>query len=226
MGDCADRNASGTSVWRPRCLVAACLSAFLALGLCVRAQASPTPPAATSEEYQFDENLLFGVGSLARFNKPSAVEPGRYTVELYINNHFVQRADVRFLETSNKEVQPCLSAALLENAGVLRSAIQAAASEDCPLLAQTINGASFTFDLGTLRLDLSVPQSLINRTPRGYVPPDSLDSGATMGFMNYNLNHYHVTRTGSYTSRTERLRALGARNCANQCPGQHPAERQ
>ncbi|MHC8346673.1 FimD/PapC N-terminal domain-containing protein [Pseudomonas sp. RT6P73] len=172
MGNGLEPHASGSSVCCPRCLVIACLSAFAVLGLCdVRAQASPTPPAVSSEEYQFDENLLFGVGSLARFNKSSAVEPGQYTVELYINNNFVQRAEVRFFDAPDKEVQPCLPATLLENAGVLRSAIQAGTSEDCPLLAQTVKGASFTFDLGTLRLDLSVPQSLINRTPRGYVPP-------------------------------------------------------
>lgn len=48
-------------------------------------------------------------------------------------------------------------------------------------------------DISRLRLDLSIPQALLNGQPRGSVNPASLDSGETMAFVNYNLNQYHVS---------------------------------
>ncbi|MBB6155235.1 outer membrane usher protein [Pseudomonas sp. JAI115] len=200
---------------RPSVLVALWTIALVALSLfypkahaAVDAPATPATPATpaspdSSDEYQFDENLMFGMGSVARFNKPNAIEPGDYSVELYINNHFVQRATLRFSALADGRVQPCLTAALLENAGVKRSAIEGAGGEACLELVKAVKGASFTFDMGAQRLDLQVPQSLINRMPQGYVPPESLDSGETLGFVNYNLNHYHVSHTGSYASRSD-----------------------
>jgi outer membrane usher protein len=165
--------------------------------------AAPALPDPVSDDYLFDENLMFGVGSVARFNQANAIEPGEYTVEVYLNNRFFQRMALGFLAVSDKGVQPCLSATLLENAGVKHDAITAPTADECLILAQAVEGASLAFDLATLRLDVRVPQSLMNQRPQGYVPPESLDSGETLGFVNYNLNHYHVSRTGSTSGRTD-----------------------
>lgn len=184
-------------------LVVGWMIAWAATSLfCFAVQAAPAPLSA-GENYQFDENLMFGVGSVARFNKADAIEPGEYTVELYINNSFVQRLALRFFAVSDNDVQPCLSAALLESAGVKHVAIKAQATGECLSLQQAVEGASHSFDMGKLRLDLRVPQSLINRRPQGFVPLESLDTGETVGFVSYNANHYHVSRTGSASGRTD-----------------------
>lgn len=201
MGERVKSNINATSVCRFRSLKAVSRVVLVTFSLFSTVVYAVSP--AGGDEYQFDQNLMFGVGSLARFNKVDAINPGQYTVEVYLNKNFVQRLDIRFYEASDSTVQPCLSLALLENAGVLHSAIQLGASADCLVLAEAVKGASFTFDVGNLRLDLRVPQSLINRTPRGYVPVESLDSGETIGFLNYNLNHYHVTRSGPYSSQLD-----------------------
>lgn len=200
MGECRKpRAASGGR----RRLVVGWMMAWAATELfCPAVQAAPAPPPA-GEDYQFDENLMFGVGSVARFNKADAIEPGEYTVELYINNSFVQRMALRFFAVSDNDVQPCLSAALLESAGVKHVAIKAQATGECLILQQAVEGASHSFDMGKLRLDLRVPQCLMNRRPQGFVPPESLDTGETVGFVNYNANHYHVSRTGSASGRTD-----------------------
>ena len=51
-------------------------------------------------------------------------------------------------------------------------------------------------DISRLRLDLSIPQALLNGQPRGSVNPASLDSGETMAFVN--------TTSTSTTSVTDR----------------------
>ncbi|CAI8811063.1 fimbria/pilus outer membrane usher protein [Pseudomonas zeae] len=201
MGQSRKPNAAGVGRRRrliERLMVLAVSCFFHSSVLC-----APESSAPASEEYQFDEKLMFGVGSVARFNKANAIEPGEYTVEVYINTRFAQRMALRFFAVSDNDVQPCLSSALLETVGVLQSAIKAPPEGECLILQQAVEGASLNFDMGALRLDLRVPQSLMNRKPQGFVPPESLDSGETIGFVNYNVNHYHVSRTGNSSGRTD-----------------------
>ena len=156
-----------------------------------------------NDPYVFDDNMMFGNGSLSRFNRINAVEPGQYKVDLFINRRFVDRVDLRFASQGNGDVQPCLSEKLLESSGVLKSAIHTTDDNQCLILSQAIHGASTAFDFSILRLDLSIPQSLMINTPRGYVPTQSLDAGSLMGFVNYSANQYHVTRSGKNNSSTD-----------------------
>ena len=155
------------------------------------------------DEYQFDDNMMFGGGSLSRFNKVNAIDPGNYTVDLYINNRFVERTPVQFVEVAKGDVQPCLPRALLEGAGVLNTAITDTPDQQCQLLSNTVPGASSYFDFSQLRLDVSMPQSLMSREPRGFVSTQSLDAGDTIGFINYSANQYHVSRSGTNAKDTD-----------------------
>lgn len=165
--------------------------------------ALPLEAVALEDDYQFDDNLLFGSGSLARFNRTNAIDPGQYKVDLFINNRFVERVDLRFVNHASGDVQPCMPIKLLTSAGILQSAIRTPEGAECTILADAVKGASSAFDIALLRLDLSVPQSQMNRVPRGYVAPESLDGGETIGFVNYSANQYHVSRTGAYSSNTD-----------------------
>ena len=157
----------------------------------------------SNDSYIFDDKMMFGNGSLSRFNRINAVEPGNYKVDLFVNRRFVDRVDLRFASQANGDVQPCLSEKLLESSGVLKSAIHTTEDNQCLILSQAIHGASTAFDFSILRLDLSIPQSLMINTPRGYVPTQSLDAGSLMGFVNYSANQYHVTRSGKNNSSTD-----------------------
>ena len=168
-------------------------------GIALAQSATATP----GDVYVFDDNMLFGGGSLARFNKVNAIEPGQYRVDVFINGRFIDRADLRFAEQGGGDVQPCLPAVLLESGGVLKSAIQSSATAQCLVLGNAVEGASTAFDFGRMRLDLKVPQSLMLKTPRGYVAPQNLDGGDTIGFVNYSASQYHVTRTGNFSGSSD-----------------------
>ena len=157
-----------------------------------------TDSLASNDPYVFDDNMLFGGGSLSRFNKVNAMEPGQYKVDLFLNGHFVDRVELKFADQGQGDVEPCLPASLLESSGVLASSIDDADNSQCLVLSKVVKGGTTAFDFGQMRLDLSVPQSLMLNTPRGYVAPQNLDSGSTIGFVNYSASQYHVTRTGSY----------------------------
>ena len=185
-----------------RGLVQSALLSTISLMSPTIALAQGTVPA-SSDAYVFDDNLLFGGGSLARFNQVNAIEPGQYRVDVFTNGRFVERVDLRFADQGEGDVQPCLPSALLERSGVLKSALPHAGTDQCLVLANAVHGASTAFDFGRMRLDLSVPQSLMLKTPRGYVAPQNLDGGNTIGFVNYSASQYHVSRTGNYSASSD-----------------------
>uniref|UniRef100_UPI00333F4BC7 fimbria/pilus outer membrane usher protein n=1 Tax=Castellaniella defragrans TaxID=75697 RepID=UPI00333F4BC7 len=155
-----------------------------------------TPAQAAAEAYVFDASLFRGgrisVSMLERFNKADDVPPGTYKVDIYVNQQFFDRSDIEFVLAANDRVQPCLDAALLKRAGVA-AVIAGDETAECHPIGDVVAGSSSRFDMSRLRLDLSIPQSLMNRVPRGYVNPDDLDAGATIGFVNYIGNAYHVS---------------------------------
>ncbi|AJJ20237.1 MULTISPECIES: fimbria/pilus outer membrane usher protein [Yersinia] len=148
------------------------------------------------DEYVFEDALVrgssLGLGSISRFNKKNAYQEGKYQVDLYINNKFVDRVEIEFI-AKNNDVIPCLSGAQLLQAGVTEEALKNSDPKDNCLDFRTILPASdYRFDYAKLRFDLSVPHLFVKKVPRGYVDPLNLTSGDTIGFSNYNLNQYHV----------------------------------
>jgi len=198
---CRIRNRAPHSRWLWAMLLVS--STILCSGLSAGTAQAETETSSSNDDYQFDDNMMFGGGSLSRFNKINAVDPGQYTVDLYLNDRFVERVPVQFVAVAQGDVQPCLARELLEGAGVLASAITDTQGSECQLLSDTVKDASSHFDFAQLRLDISMPQSLMLHVPRGYVSPQNLDAGSTIGFINYSANQYHVSRSASHAQDTD-----------------------
>lgn len=85
--------------------------------------ATPPDPNVTTLAYNFDSRLLLGsdigVADIERFNRASAVEPGNYRVDIFVNDTFITRRPVDFRESGNGEVYPCLDDEFLKSMGVL-----------------------------------------------------------------------------------------------------------
>ncbi|WP_063552086.1 fimbria/pilus outer membrane usher protein [Burkholderia territorii] len=159
---------------------------------------------------QFDSGFLNnGVGAdLSRFEKGNVVVPGRYSVDVYVNDNLVTSAQVRFRASARSiNAQPCFDATELQDVGVdtgrLPEDMQARLRETgaCVELPDAIPDAQASFSFDDQRLNLSIPQSMLRRNPRGYVGPDRWDSGVTMGMLNYNANVYtnHYSGVGTVT---------------------------
>ncbi len=154
--------------------------------------------------YEFDDRLLMGstlsTGSLKRFNQGDQVDPGLYLVDVYVNDVYVERAQLRF-ESVAGGTKPCLSSAFLrETLGVRALDATATTSADdapaCTDLAARLPGSTTTLDAGRLRLDISVPQALLINTPRDHVSRDMWDAGKTMAFANYDVNASRSSSNG------------------------------
>ena len=150
---------------------------LLCSAVAMAANGDKSPQELLADNYVFDSSLFRGgplsQATLSRFNRINAVAPGNYKVDLFINNRFVDRTDVRFVSVADGQVQPCLTPAQLQSAGVEADSIagETASPEGdaaCRPLDQLLKGSSSQLDMARLRLDLSVPQSLMKRVPRGY----------------------------------------------------------
>jgi outer membrane usher protein len=156
---------------------------------------------ATAEAY-FNPAFLSddpsAVADLSRFEGGTQA-PGTYRVDVYINDTFQYRKDIEFqaatilpsARANDTGLLPCLTPAMLSAMGVNTEGHPALANADpdnCLDLPSVIEGATTQFNFEQLRLDISVPQAMMNNSARGYIPPSQWDDGINALMLNYNFS--------------------------------------
>ncbi|MFC0225514.1 fimbria/pilus outer membrane usher protein [Serratia aquatilis] len=158
--------------------------------------------------YEFDDSMLVGSAkeqkTIARFNQANAIEAGTYQVDIFINSTFLARQTLKFAAGERGSVSACFTRDMLLKAGILPDSIKEKTSDEaqCLNLEQQVEGASSRFDFSRLRLDLYVPQALMQRMARGAVSVGDLSVGETVAFANYDTNYYRTKASGSTTEST------------------------
>ncbi|PVY16205.1 outer membrane usher protein [Paraburkholderia silvatlantica] len=190
---------------RPLCAVV--LACFAAVGA---AAAEPGDGIVT-----FNSVFLRQLGNtgidLTQFSKGNAALPGDYLADTYVNQAWVGRIRISLKQAQSGRVETCMDRELLERAGIDLGKLPASAlellekssqdSELCVTLPQLVDDATATFDNGEQRLDLSIPQAMLNRRARGYVDPQFWDNGVTSALVQYNSNFYR--NSGSFGASTQ-----------------------
>jgi outer membrane usher protein len=209
---------------RPICaVVISALAAWQSDARAVGASANEDVPTAVAQ-VEFDRGFLApGSGqalNLSRFEKGVAVPPGTYSVDLYVNDGWIGRTDVRFEEVAGApeggNAHACFDKALLGRAGVnlkrLTPEVSAAldTANACLPLREIIADATSSFDFGEQRLELSIPQISLSRNARGYVSPESWDKGINAAFVGYDLNVYSYNAHGQGGAQTQGYLGLNA----------------
>lgn len=161
---------------------------LLPLGMCSLAHGA-------TDDYTFDAALLrgsvFSNTTLEQFNQQDLISPGNYQIDLFVNGVFVERDQVRFTRDANRHVLPCFDREQLIRLGI--KAVPPVTVANCLQPEHDLKDITVQADMSQLRLDLSIPQILLNYKPRGSVNAASLSGGESMAFVNYNLNQYHVS---------------------------------
>jgi len=144
---------------------------------------------------------------VSRFATGNPITPGNYPVDIYLNGAWIGRDTIRF-QSQNDIVAPCLDPSLIARLNLderalppaSRSAIARAVSGECTHPSTISEDIGGSLDLNDLRVDFSVAQALLRRTPRGSVSPELLDDGVPSATISYNLNTFHSTGAGAGTS--------------------------
>ncbi|WP_432723663.1 fimbrial biogenesis outer membrane usher protein [Jeongeupia wiesaeckerbachi] len=146
-----------------------------------------------------------------RFADGNPVDPGRYSVDVFVNGRMLRRSEMQVALREQAGVQRTV---ILVPVGLLRAArveperIEAAvqatgAAAPAPITDDTLvqvdlldDAASAVFDVNEYRLNLSLPQIVQQQAPRGYVDPAQWDPGTSGLLLNYVSSFYHGTGRG------------------------------
>ena len=188
------------------------------------AVADPASPAAAIEPaspeiVQFDSAFFprgtnTGQIDISRFEHGNVVLPGTYRADVVINGSLLSnRMDVTFVAVEGQaSAQACYDRDMLIRLGVDILGIQAKTAQAgdvakkpvlplpegrfCGDIGQYIPDATASFDVGEQSFTLTIPQLYMRRNARGYVSPESWDSGQTAAMVGYNFNTYSNTYSG------------------------------
>ncbi|MGL4757389.1 MAG: fimbria/pilus outer membrane usher protein, partial [Aeromonadaceae bacterium] len=142
---------------------------------------------------------------LSYFAQQGEQLPGRYRVEVYVNQQRIDTASLSFVRVAH-QLQPELTLAYLRELGVNTAASAALASltEQEPItdLGRYIPSAFTRFDFAAQRLDISIPQVAMRQASRDVVPMALWDDGIPAAFVDYTFsgssNHSQQGSTASY----------------------------
>lgn len=147
-----------------------------------------------------------------RFALGNPLFSGSYRVEATFNGEWIGKMEVSLVKNpATGQVEVCLDRALLRRLGIdaakaspkvqafvaAKSAVPGGEGPSQCLFAADIDPlARADFDSAELKVAFSIPQVLVSRRARGYVPPDAWDSGVRALALDYQLSGYHTsTRT-------------------------------
>ncbi|OTA19954.1 outer membrane usher protein FimD [Xenorhabdus beddingii] len=134
----------------------------------------------------FPENI-----DLSIFTQDDQQPPGLYWVDIYLNREKVDTGNIDFIAVNNK-LSPRLTIQQLKSMGVNIESVPKLLNlpQDTELtdLGQYIPSASTAFDFKLQRLDISIPQAIMNSQAKESVPPHLWDQGLTSLSVNYSYN--------------------------------------
>lgn len=165
----------------------------------------------SSNRIDFDPIFLNGGNAqkvdITRFSNGNVVEPGEYTVGLFVNDHSLGNASVSFINLTDSSVSPCMKKEMLAKLGVNVSAlspnvIKSLAAEACLPLKEISSQIGYQFDYSEQRLNITIPQTLMQNQDKSYVSPELWENGITAGMLGYNTNFYTTRTQGTTTNST------------------------
>ncbi|ECG8590414.1 outer membrane usher protein FimD [Salmonella enterica subsp. salamae] len=155
-------------------------------------------PFSSRAENYFNPAFLSGdasaVADLSRFEDSNGQAPGKYRVDIYLNNQFVATEDVNFRVDKNSKdetgLAPCFSLARMEAMGLNPKAypdLAKLAPEQC-VPFEAIPESSTNFDFENQKLNISIPQAGLQQSARGYIPPEQWDQGINALMVSYDFS--------------------------------------
>lgn len=133
--------------------------------------------------------------------------PGRYDIDIYVNKQWRGKYEITVKDNPD---DTCLSRDALTRLGINTQALDQ--QNECPTLKQAVQGGSYAWNIGTFRLDLSVPQAYVDELENGYVPPENWDRGINAFYTSYYASQYYSDYKDSGNSKSTYVRFTSGLN--------------
>jgi len=144
-----------------------------------------------AEEYEFSSAMLkaSGFSTVTALSDDGAFyKPGEYEVSVYVNSKLYSKKTLLF-RTEGKKLVPLFTGDFI-NTLPLKKKPDALAEDRKYILEDVLPEAKVVPDLSSLRVNLTVPQSLIEKRPDDYIPSSEFEAGSSVLFSNYTVNQY------------------------------------
>lgn len=173
-----------------------------------------------AEHVEFSDSFLRFSVDTARYSEGNPVAPGERRIDIYLNEQWIGRRDMRFeLPSPESNVaSPCYDLTLFDELGIDTTKITANtlklldSSRVCLPLSQIVEGGNAIFDENTQRLDIQVPQASLIRQARGYINPKYWDDGVTAATLKYDYTGYRSNQENASSQTYQYLGLLGGFN--------------
>ncbi|MGL5384880.1 MAG: fimbria/pilus outer membrane usher protein [Enterobacterales bacterium] len=143
-------------------------------------------------EFINDSNLT--VADLSSFEQGLELQPGTHNVDIYVNKEYLRTDNLTFEIKKNKTnsiLTPCISGPELLTLGVKRSvfdSLNPSINNECIDLLKSLPDFNVEFDQQALKVYFSIPQTLLDKNARGYIPSERWDSGLPTAMINYTFS--------------------------------------
>lgn len=165
---------------------------------------------AAEDSYDFNADFVRNIRGaridVSRYANGNPVDPGIYTLDIYLNGRLMGRNDVRVVR-DGKGSKACLSWDVVKSLAIKEDVINEQQSEKlrdsdrCLTLEEVIENGRATINIADMQMDISLPQIYLAHSARGYVSPAFWDQGENAFTLNYNTNYYRsVRRSDEYQS--------------------------
>lgn len=191
--------ADGLKQKRLAALVAATLGVVPTFAWSAAASVDPAAADPSSGSVEFNGAFTGNTQNvdLSRFEKGNPVLPGRYRVDLYVDDVRLSTQDVTFRGVEGSDIaQPCFTYDDILHMNVDTSKLDPAVVNkgNVCIKASDISPDAFAkMDMGALHLNVSIPQVALLSHARGYVNPSLWDGGETALLVGYSFNAYRST---------------------------------
>lgn len=166
---------------------------------------------AHATEETFDTNFMMGgmKGEKVSDFRLDENQPlsGQYDIDIYVNKQWRGKYDIIVKDNPD---DTCLSRDALTRLGINIQALDK--KNECPSLKQAVQGGSYAWDIGTFRLDLSVPQAYVDELENGYVPPENWNRGINAFYTSYYASQYYSDYKDSGNSKSTYVRFTSGLN--------------
>ncbi len=154
---------------------------------------------------------------LSHFSQPGKGQPGQYQVDIFVNNEKIDSQLLRFVADPQGDLQPQLTVQQYEIFGLKITSLPA--MRELPreqIITDISHYAAVTtrLNIGKLRLDIAIPQLLLNIRAKDYVDPSLWNTGMPAAFVSYDFSGSE-TRYDRSNHNTGQRQFLNLRNGLN-----------